>query len=222
MKKSNSLSRAHLEMLSSQELIHLADEYGIDIPDDLNRQFIIGDLLELAEELEEGEQQKETIVLSDEDGEDMNVNTLPEGYNETKISVLLRNPVSLFVWWDLNENDARKINEFYGTLRLAVYFFETATDEKPCDTFSIQISFEAREQYVIIPAGKKVVRVDLIGEYDSKTECLAYSPKIPLPTVSDVMALKPGEKLGISRILQLSDAAELLREHYNEYRQSFY
>ena len=37
----NRLSRNHLETLTSSQLIELADEYGIDIPDDLNRRFII-------------------------------------------------------------------------------------------------------------------------------------------------------------------------------------
>ncbi len=49
------LSREYLETLSSIELIRLADEYGIDIPDDLSRQFIIGDLIQLGEELERAE-----------------------------------------------------------------------------------------------------------------------------------------------------------------------
>ena len=55
MKKDSRLTRAKLETLSSAELLEIADEYGIDAPDDLNRQFIIGDLLELAGELEDSE-----------------------------------------------------------------------------------------------------------------------------------------------------------------------
>ena len=47
----NFLSRTYLETLSTADLISLADDYGIDIPDDLNRRFIIGELLEFADEL---------------------------------------------------------------------------------------------------------------------------------------------------------------------------
>ena len=65
MKKDHRLTRAKLETLTSAELLEIADEYGIDAPDDLNRQFIIGDLLELASELEEGDKVKETIALAD-------------------------------------------------------------------------------------------------------------------------------------------------------------
>ena len=82
MKKDSRLTRAKLETLSSSELLEIADEYGIDAPDDLNRQLIIGDLLELASELEKPEKPKETIVLSDQEEEVINVNTLPESYKK--------------------------------------------------------------------------------------------------------------------------------------------
>ena len=44
------LTLSYLETLSSADLIALADDYGIDIPDNLNRRFIIGELLEVAQE----------------------------------------------------------------------------------------------------------------------------------------------------------------------------
>lgn len=221
MKKDNRLTRSKLESLTSSELLDIADEYGIDAPDDLNRQFIIGDLLELASELENNEHRKETITLSEEDGS-MNVNTLPESYNETKINVILRNPISLFVWWDLNDWTIKKLKSSRASLRLAVYFFESMEDEKPEDMFDIQLDLSDRENYVIIPGQKKIVRVDLISETLGQSDILAHTEKILLPKGSEIMAAKPGEKLKVSKILELSGAAELLRNHYNRYRQSFY
>ncbi|MEE0998901.1 MAG: hypothetical protein UIH41_04470 [Treponemataceae bacterium] len=44
------VSRTYLESLSTADLISLADEYGIDIPENLNRRFIIGELLEAVED----------------------------------------------------------------------------------------------------------------------------------------------------------------------------
>lgn len=224
MKKDSRLTRAKLETLSSAELLEIADEYGIDAPDDLNRQFIIGDLLELAGELEDGSRKKEkdTIVLSNGEEETINLNVLPDSYNETKINVILRNPVSLFVWWDLNEWTIKKIRSERSDLRLAVYFFDALQDEKPADMFDIQLSLEDREQYVIIPGSKKIVRVDLISDTLGQNDILAHTEKIVLPKGGALMASKPGEKLNVSRIMELSGAAELLRKHYNSYRQSFY
>ncbi|MBR5964732.1 MAG: DUF4912 domain-containing protein [Treponema sp.] len=220
MKKDHRLTRAKLETLTSAELLEIADEYGIDAPDDLNRQFIIGDLLELASELEEDEKVKETIALA-EGEQQINVNTLPTSYNETKINVILRNPISLFVWWDLSEWTIKKIRSERSQLRLFVYFFESLDDEKPADAFDIQLTYADRENYVIIPGGKKIVRVDLVSESADKSEILAFSEKIVIPKGSPVMASKPGEKLAVSRIVEHSGVAELLRLHYNTYRQSF-
>lgn len=221
MKKDHRLTRAKLETLSSAELLDIADEYGIDAPDDLNRQFIIGDLLELASELEEGEKVKETIALSDDEEQTINVNTLPSSYNETKINVILRNPISLFVWWDLSEWTLKKIKSERSQLRLFVYFFDSLDDEKPADAFDIQLSYADRENYVIIPGGKKIVRVDLVSDCAGKSDTLAFSEKIVIPKGSPIMASKPGEKLAVSRIVEHSGVAELLRRHYNTYRQSF-
>ncbi|MCR5045241.1 MAG: DUF4912 domain-containing protein, partial [Treponema sp.] len=221
MKKDNRLTRSKLESLTSSELLDIADEYGIDAPDDLNRQFIIGDLLELASELENNERRKETITLSEEDGS-INVNTLPDSYNETKINVILRNPISLFVWWDLSDWTLKKLKSSRASLRLAVYFFESIEDEKPEDMFDIQLDLSDRENYVIIPGQKKIVRVDLISETLGQSDILAHTEKILLPKGSEIMAAKPGEKLKVSKIMELSGVAELLRKHYNRYRQSFY
>ncbi|MCR4925448.1 MAG: DUF4912 domain-containing protein [Clostridiales bacterium] len=221
MKKDNRLTRAKLESLTSSELLDIADEYGIDAPDDLNRQFIIGDLLELASELENNERRKETITLSNEDGS-INVNTLPDSYNETKINVILRNPISLFVWWDLSDWTLKKLKSSRASLRLAVYFFESMEDEKPEDMFDIQLDLSDRENYVIIPGQKKIVRVDLISESLGQSDILAHTDKILLPKGSSIMAAKPGEKLKVSKIMDLSGVSELLRNHYNRYRQSFY
>ena len=44
------LSRQKLESFSTQDLLDLADDYGIDIPEDLNRRFIIEEILESVEE----------------------------------------------------------------------------------------------------------------------------------------------------------------------------
>ena len=96
-------------------------------------------------------------------------------------------------------------------------------DEKPEDMFDIQLSMEDREKYVIIPGSKKIARVDLISESLGKSDdILAHSEKIVLPKGGEIMASKPGEKLHVSKIMELSGAADLLRRHYNIYRQSFY
>ena len=122
----------------------------------------------------------------------------------------------------MSEAVLEKIEESFGTISLSVYFLEDERDEKLCETFDIRISPEDRELYVFIPAGKKFVRVDLVCECDGKKSPLAFSQLLPLPQTPKIVSMRPGEKLDIPPIMEISGANEMVREHYNEYRQSFY
>ena len=48
--KKNTITRAYLESLPFSDLLALADTYGIDVPDNLNRRFLIGELLDVVKE----------------------------------------------------------------------------------------------------------------------------------------------------------------------------
>ena len=228
-------SRAYLETLSSADLISLADEYGIDIPDDLNRQLIIGDLLEFAEEINDSLTKQESIQISD--GTPETSCELPKSYNETRIDAIVRNPVSLFVWWDFNENELRSLHASKTSVRLCVCFFDSKDEEKPADSFDIQINLNDREQFVLNQNRKKFVRLDLIKEEPfsqgtideeanpsaGKNSVLCYSEMLEIPQGNNsLLSLRPGEKFRMSPAMKLSGTTELLKKHYNEHRQSFY
>lgn len=216
------LSRSNLETLTSSQLIELADEYGIDIPDNLNRQFIIVELLEVAKEIDENSNYKETITVTDASPDQM-PQELPSSYNETKIDVILRNPVSLFVFWDFSEVQLKQLNAVKTPVHLQVAFFEDAESEKPEDTFDIQIDIEDREQYILIPGGKKYVRVDLMQNSASSLDSvLAVSQRVPIPQCSEEYRnFQPGADYKIKAIQELSGLKTILKNHYNNYRQSF-
>lgn len=218
----NNLSRNHLETLTSSQLIALADQYGIDIPDDLNRRFIIAELLEVAKELDENANFKETIKVT-EDAVNSIATELPESYNETKIDVLMRNPVSLFVYWDISEVQLKKITSNKISLHLQVCLFDEADSEKPAETFDIQINHDDREQYIVIPGAKKYVRVDLIqNSSNAKDNILAVSSRIEIPQGSaEFKNFQPGHDQKIKPILELSGIKTMFKNLYNNYRQSF-
>jgi len=215
------LTRNTLETLTSSQLIELADEYGIDIPDDLNRQFIIVEILEAAKDLADNFYYKETIKESDGAGE--LATELPESYNETKIDIMLRNPVSLFVYWDFSESQLKQINSSRTSVYLQVSFFDDLNEEKPQDSFDIQIDYEDREQYILIPGGKKFVRVDLMQNTSNAMDAvLAVSSRLAIPELSEEFRnFQPGEELKIKPVLELSGIKTMLKNHYNNYRQSF-
>ena len=85
------LSRTYLETLPSADLISLADEYGIDIPENLNRRFIIGELLEVEEDFDHRDQDN----FSDSVHGVAPVTQLPNTYNETQIYVVFVFPHNL-------------------------------------------------------------------------------------------------------------------------------
>ena len=94
-------NRVHLDSLSTKELINLAEANGIDIPEGLNRRFIIGELLDLHNEI-----LVDSMAVSDL--ADTKVfpkkKKLPFTYNETMITALLRDPGWIFVFWDFHTN----------------------------------------------------------------------------------------------------------------------
>ena len=102
------LTRQYLETLSSADLMALADDYDIDVPADLNRRFVIGELLEIAEELNSAKD-NEMIISSESVTEDSV--ELPKSYNETFMDVVLRNPAWAFVYWDISMENLLKLKK---------------------------------------------------------------------------------------------------------------
>jgi len=216
------LTRQYLETLSSSDLMALADDYDIDIPADLNRRFIIGELLEVAEELKTSKN-NEMIISSDSVDEESFV--LPKTYNETYLNVVLRNPAWAFVYWDISAEDLSHLKKCEAlSILLHVSFFEDMEEMKSDDSFDIQISLDDRDQYILIPFGKKLMRVDLIYSSDTsrRVNVLASTRKVELiHGCKALVECAPGKVLKFSPIMELSGMNDLLRIHYARHRQSF-
>ncbi len=212
------VSRSYLETLSTSDLINLADEYGIEIPINLNRRFIIAELLEAAEDTEDND----SGDLLDDKHNFKYYDELPKTYNETHIGSLMRNPVWAFVYWDIRTTDLQEITQvksFLGLVLRVSFFNENA--ETPSDSFEISVSLDNREQYILLPAHEKVFRIDLIAEFGAmEPRVLAFTKKMPIPHGHPEISSTSLENK-FSPILELSGLPELLRTHYNNHRQSF-
>ena len=113
------LSRAYLETLSFAELVKIADEEGIDVPADFNRNFLIEEIIEVYEESQKIE--KEDMILSDDDDEqEQSENILTaRAYNQTEVAVVLQNPAWAFVYWNISEADKLSLDKaFISQMRL--------------------------------------------------------------------------------------------------------
>ena len=210
------LSLAHLETLSSSDLLLLAEDFGIDIPDDLDRNFVIGEILEAAQD---SDLYDEAINLLDEDVDEQK--TLPESYNVTMIDVVLRNPVWAFVYWDLKKTDIEYAHEHAAQMLLRVSFYSSdggAAEE----SFDVSLKLSDRQQYILIPAGKEVMRIDLVFESDLETITIASTRFVQLPHgCKELNDVQPGRDEEMTEILKLSGMENMLKEHFVNHRQSF-
>ena len=213
------LNRASLEKLSFQDLVKLADEYGVDVPEDLDRRFLIAELLELSEQAED---YSEEMIIASEGGEENPV-VLSGNFNENQISCVLRNPAWLFVFWNINEQDSARVKETPGaSLKLRICSLTDPKDLKPEEVFEIQTSTQSQEQYVLIPKGKKYLKAELLLITPGAGEVLAFSPVISIPQGSSLVNdLQPGRDTDFSEIAELSGMKEILAEQYRNHRHSF-
>lgn len=213
------LNRASLEKLSFQDLVKLADEYGVDVPEDLDRRFLIAELLELSEE---SDIYNEEMIIASEGGAEQPV-VLSGNFNENQVSCILRNPAWLFVFWNINEQDAARIRETPGaSLKLRICSLSNPKDLKPEEVFDIQTSSQSQEQYVLIPKGKKFLKVELVLITPGAGEVLAFSPVVSIPQGSSLVNdLQPGRDTDFSEIEELSGMKEILAEQYRNHRHSF-
>ena len=213
------ISLSYLETLSTADLIELAEEYDLDIPENLNRRFVISELLEIANELNEE-------IIDDFEVSEEAVETttdLPLTYNETQIDVILRNPAWFYVFWDISSSDLQEIinSDDFSKLILKVNFWESATSDKIIDLCELTISTEDRAQYIFLPVGKTCFSIDLIAEFTNfEPKRLTTSRRVSIPEGAPVISLKSLE-MPISPILKLSGMQELLKSHYENHRQSF-
>ena len=174
------LSRNYLETLTSADLIALADDYGIDIPEGLNRRFIIGELLEAIDEANEDE----TLDLLNNDSDFKANSVLPKSYNETQITLLFRNPAWAFVYWDLNESDYREVTQTkaFSTFVLRVLYFSQLDDEKPAEVYDIPVKYEDLDRYILLSQAESAVRIDFVAEFkNQEPRVLAKSRKVAIP-----------------------------------------
>ena len=214
------ITRSYLERLSFSDLKKLADEYGVDVPEDLDRRFLLSELLEIAEETRQDK--TAGMIISFENSINQST-SLPQGYNETHISCVLRNPVWAFVFWDISDTDMNMLASLPSySLSLRVCILVSETEMVPQESFEIEIPNGVNEQYVLIPSGNNFIRIELVYTSGANREVLAFSPVISMPKgSSNVEKYQPGLKNDFPEILKLSGIEKLLSDQYKNYRHSF-
>ena len=202
------VSRIWLESLSTGELIKLADRFGIDIPFDLERIFIIEELLEYSQ----------TITREVEN--DLKVDpscpetaALPKQYNISYIDVIIRDPLWIFVFWEIKGQD-RELHENaddfkYYCLRV-IPLSEDETELRE-DSFTLPIEKEDNARYLGFAesssqsSGRCIIKLGVICG-DSEIQIAASQPFI-FPRLIDNEDIN---KMKENPLIRLSAAADLL------------
>jgi hypothetical protein len=125
------VTRRYLESLTTQELAALADDAGIDIPPELDRIFIIEEILEAENDDESGSEGREESPL--EETEFLDSVPLPEQYNITYIKVLVRDPLWVLAFWEIKSHDKElyeKAQDFEG------YFLKVSPVAVECSGYT--------------------------------------------------------------------------------------
>lgn len=212
------ITRAYLETLSFSDLSNLADEYGVEVPENLNRNFLIAELLELAEDAS-GTAENMIIASEEESGE---IVDLPQNYNETQISCILRNPIWGFVFWNISDADSLQIKDEETSLLLRICSFNSKDELKPVEVLEVQASTTSQEQYILLPTEKKYIRVELLLARYTTQSVLAFSPLIEIPQGPKyVDEWQPGKEFDFSQIMKLSNVEDILLNQYKKHRNSF-
>jgi hypothetical protein len=137
--------RSYLESLSTRELVTLAGEAGIDIPPDLDRIFIIRELLDDAFEDGGGG----SPPLAEKSG--METAPLPRQYHINYLEVLPRDPQWAFVFWEIKAQDRERCE---GSPRFEGYALRAleirAAGE--AEAFSVPVGVEDHSWYLGFPA----------------------------------------------------------------------
>jgi hypothetical protein len=93
--------KTYLNSLTTRELVKMADEAGIDIPPDLERIFIIRELLDT--KLDEG---KPAEILIEKPN--LKTAELPRQYHISYLEILPRDPQWVYVFWEIKPQDREK------------------------------------------------------------------------------------------------------------------
>jgi hypothetical protein len=213
-----SLSRTYLESLTSADLVSLAEKYNIDVPENLNRRFIIGELLDMGIN-ENGEDEIDSSDFSLFPTGDFfrdGICSLPESYSETSVTAIFRHPVWLYAYWDFSIRDWERIRKTpEPSLSLRVQILDEAHRTPQAESFITPLFIHDRDEHVHLPPGKKIVRLELIfGD-----ELLAVSSEVHMPhhcpLYTDAISGEP-----LPPLLELSGFRDLCHRYYLNHRQS--
>lgn len=173
------LTRSYLDTLTNDALAELADEYGLGLPEGLNRLFVIEELLDAGEEesapvLDEELQEVETAAP---------VQGLPDKYNRTSLGLLIRDPLWAYAFWEVKpaDREAAEADPSFVGYRLRVVPLPATKSGSEAGAFTVSVGREDSAWYLCLPGSGGWFRVELCAATGKGLEVLAASDPARAP-----------------------------------------
>jgi hypothetical protein len=184
------------ESLSDEALYALADKMGLDLPPELERVFVIEEILDAIEE--DSVERRTTGVApvrieetkfsgSEMDGVDVCLDPPPaieQCYNETSVRLLVRDPSWAFAFWEIAANEGLGLHDEEGHAGLFLRVFEMSDGElgeAKRESFDIPVSKDDSQWYINLPKPKSSYRIELCVRQEGKVRVLARSRSVAVP-----------------------------------------
>ena len=161
------MTRERLERLSFPTLREIAEKEGISIKNSVGRSDLIDLILEAMEEDRDErehlnnlairvEEKKYDITIDEElESEEKQEYPISERYNETRLTLLLRDPLWAFAYWDIKDLDYKKIQNTMPGFSLILRVHESRDsiigDDKYIDSFDIPVTLTDNRWYINLP-----------------------------------------------------------------------
>lgn len=216
------MTSENFESLSDQDLHKMADRMGLDLPPDLDRLFVVEEIVEALEEERLDRDRGTDAPLYVEDakywfrdkGPAADAGeappALPARYNETAIRALVRDPSWAFAFWDVSETDRGAIEAAgdEGKLFLRVTEPDVRDGDKP-PFFDIPVDVDDSQWYINLPRPEARYRIDLVFKQEGRLRSLtrSFEFEVPRQTIPEGIVTDANR-----RLLELSGIADLAVE----------
>ena len=215
--KKRRIKKLRLQSLATSDLIDLANSLELFIPPNFSRYYLIKEILNLDTELEDIPYNILKTLPLDEDVED-----LPASYRMTEIRLLLRDPMWLFTFWDINANTLEELTKEDPNVSifLRVMSFRSEDDDTYYAFEDINISKDERSLYIHTSINEEVTQVALMFKTKQKTEIMVKSNFIYMPrkNIKNNLCI---DSSSMNEIMELSGLKYLQQWHFQHYKGLF-
>lgn len=184
------MTKNRLQSMTVSDLNKLAAQQGIIISDDMDKDDLIDAIIDAFEEsrLERTEDDNWTIksetkkfeIFRDEVVSIEKSPSIHQRFNESKIGVILVNPLMAFVFWEFGEDKKELALKCAKRNNLLLRVHEKGLDDDSVSFFDIPVKYDDSKWYITLPSNGCQYYIDLIMR-NPEENVIATSNKIESP-----------------------------------------